>query len=41
MWFETFVCKRIDAVIQVCTVCGQNYFEGRSKKIFLLLMFLI
>ena len=32
MWFETFVCKRIDAVIQVCTVCGQNYFEGRSKK---------
>ena len=26
MWFETFVCKRIDAVIQVCSVCGQNYF---------------
>lgn len=29
---ETFICKRIDAVIQVCTINGHNYFENRSKK---------
>ena len=29
---ETFICKRIDAVVQVCTINGVNYFENKSKK---------
>lgn len=32
--YETFVCKRLDAVIQVCTIDGKDYFEGRSRKRF-------
>jgi len=32
MKFESFVCKRIDLVIQVCTLNGKNYFNGRAKK---------
>ena len=32
MRYETFVCKKLDAVVQVCTVNGKNYFENRCKK---------
>ena len=35
-YYETFICKRIDAVIAVCTVNGVDYFKGRSKKTILL-----
>lgn len=31
-WYETFVCKRIDAVIEVCTVDGVDLFKGRCKN---------
>ncbi len=30
--FETYVCRRIDAVVQVCTLRNVNYFEGKAKK---------
>ena len=30
--YETYVCKRIDAVIQICTLNGKDYFRGRAKK---------
>lgn len=30
--YETYICRRIDAVIQVCTLEGRNYFKGRAKK---------
>lgn len=30
--YEAFVCKRIDAVIAVCTIDGKNYFENRSRR---------
>lgn len=30
--YETYVCKRIDAVIQICTLNGKDYFDGRAKK---------
>lgn len=29
---ETYICRRIDAVVQVCTVGGEDYFKGRCKK---------
>lgn len=32
MKYEEYVCKRIDATIQVCTLAGKNYFEKRAKK---------
>jgi len=32
MRYEAYICKRIDAVIQVCTLNGKDYFENRSKK---------
>lgn len=32
MRLETWVCKRIDAVIQVCTIDGKNYFNNRCKR---------
>ncbi|MCT6923380.1 glycosyltransferase [Metasolibacillus sp.] len=32
MKYETFICKRIDAVIAVCTVNGKDYFKDRTKK---------
>jgi len=32
MYYEAYVCRRIDAVIQVCTVNGNDYFESRCKK---------
>jgi len=35
-YYETFICKRIHAVIAVCTVNGIDYFKGRSKKTILL-----
>lgn len=31
-FYETYICRNIDAVIAVCTVNGENYFKGRSKK---------
>ena len=30
--FETFICKRLDAVIEVCTINGKDYFENRCKR---------
>lgn len=30
---ESFVCKRIDAVVGVCDVDGKNYFEDRCKVV--------
>lgn len=32
MRYEAYVCKRIDAVVQVCTLAGQDYFEQRARK---------
>ncbi|KMN40711.1 hypothetical protein VK91_06060 [Lysinibacillus sp. LK3] len=32
MKYETFICKRIDAVLAVCTVNGKDYFENRTNK---------
>lgn len=32
MKYESYVCKKIDAVIQVCTLNGKNYFRNRAKK---------
>lgn len=32
MKYEKFVCKRIDGVIQVCTLNGKDYFEKRCRK---------
>lgn len=34
MRYEAYVCRRIDAVIQVCTVQGKDYFQGRCKRSF-------
>jgi len=31
-YYEKFICKRIDAVISVCTIDGKDYFKNRSKK---------
>lgn len=30
--YEKYVCKRLDAVIQVCTLDGKDYFENRAKR---------
>lgn len=30
--YEAYVCKRIDAVIAVCTINNRNYFENRASK---------
>lgn len=30
--FETYVCKRLDIVIEVCTINGEDYFENRCRK---------
>lgn len=30
--YETYVCKKIDAVIAICTVNNENYFEKRANK---------
>jgi glycosyltransferase involved in cell wall biosynthesis len=30
--YEAFICKRIDAVVAVCTINGKDYFENRTKK---------
>lgn len=32
MQYEARICKRIDAVIQVCTMNGVDYFANRCKK---------
>lgn len=32
MKYEKFVCKRIDGVVQVCTLNGKDYFEKRCRK---------
>lgn len=32
MFVEAYICKRIDAVLQVCTVEGINYFSNRCRK---------
>ena len=32
MHYEAFVCRKIDAVIQVCTVMGKDYFQGRCMR---------
>lgn len=29
---EAYVCKRIDGVIEVCTIDGKDYFEKRCKR---------
>lgn len=29
---ETYICRRIDAVVQVCTMGGEDFFKGRCKK---------
>lgn len=31
MSYEKYVCKRIDAVIQICTLNGKDYFQNRAK----------
>lgn len=30
--YETYVCRRIDTVISVCTIKGNMIFEGRAKQ---------
>lgn len=32
--YEAFVCRRIDAVIEVCTIDGIDYFDGRCLNRF-------
>ncbi|KIO46695.1 hypothetical protein BA92_02195 [Sanguibacteroides justesenii] len=32
MKYEAYVCRRIDAVIQVCTVEGKDYFQNRCRR---------
>ena len=32
IYYEGFICRKIDYVIQICTIEGKNYFENRSKK---------
>lgn len=32
MHYEKYVCKRLDAVIQVCTVNGEDYFSNRCRR---------
>lgn len=32
-WYETYVCKKIDAVIFPCSVKGVNVFNNRAKKV--------
>ncbi len=32
--FEGYVCKKIDAVVAVCTIDGKDYFKGRSRRRF-------
>ncbi len=32
MKYEAYVCKRIDAVVQVCTLNGKDYFENRAIR---------
>lgn len=32
MAYETRICKRLDAVIQVCTMNGQDYFRNRCRR---------
>lgn len=32
MEYEAYVCKKLDCVIEVCTLDGKDYFEGRSAK---------
>ncbi len=29
--FEGYICRKLDAVIEVCTLDGKDYFEGRCK----------
>ena len=33
MRYEARVCRRLDAVVEVCTVEGSDYFEGRAKRV--------
>ncbi len=30
--YEAYVCRKIDAVVQVCTINGVDYFDQRSKQ---------
>lgn len=30
--YENYVCMKIDAVIQICTLNGENYFKNRAKR---------
>lgn len=32
MQYEKYVCKRLDAVVQVCTLHGKDYFKNRCKR---------
>ena len=32
MRYEAYVCRRIDTVVQVCTVEGNDYFQNRCRK---------
>jgi glycosyltransferase involved in cell wall biosynthesis len=34
--YETFVCRKLDAVIAVCTINGKDYFHNRTKRTILL-----
>lgn len=29
---EGYICRRLDAVVEVCTLDGKDYFEGRCKR---------
>ncbi|MBS4025546.1 MAG: glycosyltransferase [Clostridia bacterium] len=30
--YETYICKKLDAVIAVCTISDEDYFANRTKK---------
>ncbi len=32
MKYEAYVCRKLDAVVQVCTVAQKNYFKNRAAK---------
>ncbi len=32
MKYEAYVCRRLDAVVEVCTLEGKDYFSGRAAK---------
>lgn len=32
MWYESCICRKLDAVISVCTVNNEDYFKNRAKR---------